>query len=42
MFKLLKMYIDAIINAPKNIEKQIEMNKKKEEIINKKYEELKK
>lgn len=41
MFKLLKMYFNALINAPKNIERQIELNKKKEEIINKKYEELK-
>ena len=41
MLKLLKMYFNAIINAPKNIEKQIELNKKKEELINKKYEELK-
>ena len=35
---LVKLYIKAIKDAPKNIEKQIEINKIKEETIKKEYE----
>lgn len=42
MFKLIKMYVKAILNAPGNIEKALEMKQKQYEIINKKYEEIKK
>ena len=42
MFKLIKMYFNALFNAPENIKKQIELNQKKEALINQKYEELKK
>ena len=35
--KLIKLYIDAIKNAPENIEKAIETQKKKKEIIDDMY-----
>lgn len=42
MFKLIKLYFEAIFNAPNNIQKAIETKRKQEELINKQYEEMKK
>lgn len=42
MLKLIKLYFEAIFNAPENMKKALEMKRKQEELINKQYEEMKK
>lgn len=42
MLKLIKLYFEAIFNAPNNIKKALETKRKQEELINKQYEEMRK